>query len=170
RGGFDRKLDADQIVLYRDDWHRIVAATRTSTASPSQARDPVLGKTDAALATSVVEILRERNDTEGLAFHYHRIGNVDLRDKYIEELLSEDPDQRTLIGWRWRQGRLDEVPEEAITGFLDFLEEVDLTAHARFLFALRRFEEAARSYARVIIDAIDDGRTFTAAYYLREMA
>lgn len=28
RGGFDRKLDAEQIKLYRDDWHRIVAEQR----------------------------------------------------------------------------------------------------------------------------------------------
>jgi hypothetical protein len=30
RGGFDRKLDARQVILYRDDWHRIVAQRRGS--------------------------------------------------------------------------------------------------------------------------------------------
>jgi|GEM_PF-5495567 len=31
-GGFGRKLDADQIRLYRDDWHRIVAQKRDEKA------------------------------------------------------------------------------------------------------------------------------------------
>jgi len=30
RGGFDRKLDADQVLLYRDDWHQIVTQRRAN--------------------------------------------------------------------------------------------------------------------------------------------
>ena len=28
KGGFDRKLDAEQVTLYRDDWYRIIAERR----------------------------------------------------------------------------------------------------------------------------------------------
>src|SRR6266480_5575098 len=34
RGGFDRKLDSEQIVLYRDDWHTIVALQRATENVP----------------------------------------------------------------------------------------------------------------------------------------
>jgi hypothetical protein len=31
RGGFQRKLDLDQVVLYRDDWHSTVARKRAAS-------------------------------------------------------------------------------------------------------------------------------------------
>ena len=34
RGGFDRKLDADQISLFRDDWHRIVSRQHVAAQVP----------------------------------------------------------------------------------------------------------------------------------------
>jgi hypothetical protein len=169
RGGFDRKLDSEQIILYRDDWTRSVTASRTRDDAPAEAPDPIAGPTDAALATSIVEILRDRDDVENLAFHYHRIGNDELRDKYVDEVLSRDPDPHTLVRWRRLQGRLDEVPDDAIEEHLAFLESIDLTAYASFLFTLGRFEESARVYARVITQAIDDNRPFSAAFYLRRM-
>lgn len=30
RGGFDRKLNANQVILYRDDWHKVVAQQRAT--------------------------------------------------------------------------------------------------------------------------------------------
>jgi hypothetical protein len=36
RGGFARKLDAHQIVLFRDEWHAIVAGNRRASNSPSE--------------------------------------------------------------------------------------------------------------------------------------
>jgi hypothetical protein len=40
-GGFDRKLDASQLVLYRDDWHRRVAARRNAVAGVEAPLPPV---------------------------------------------------------------------------------------------------------------------------------
>lgn len=36
RGEFDRKLDIHQIVLFRDEWHAIVAGNRRAPNSPTE--------------------------------------------------------------------------------------------------------------------------------------
>lgn len=40
RGGFDRKLDAQQIILYRDDWLRLVSQNRSEPPAPSRSTTP----------------------------------------------------------------------------------------------------------------------------------
>jgi len=56
RGGFDRKLDAHQILLYRDDWYRIVDLRRHGTDAPAQVMPP----NDQDASAKVVEVLFEK--------------------------------------------------------------------------------------------------------------
>lgn len=53
RGGFDRKLDQHQVILYRDDWNRIVALHRES----HEGRAPIEAKLD-GLSDQSQEIIR----------------------------------------------------------------------------------------------------------------
>jgi len=80
RGGFDRKLDSDQIILYRDDWHSAVALQRATEGVPSAGDD---GNTSYQLEwiTSTAEIYRENEEFELLAGFYNSIKNYELRDK-----------------------------------------------------------------------------------------
>lgn len=89
-GGFHRKLDAEQVRLYRDDWLSIVASERTlrHTIDKVSKEERTL---ELELATSLAEIYRENNELGILAMHYHNIGNRELRDKYIEEALKNSP-------------------------------------------------------------------------------
>jgi hypothetical protein len=79
RGGFDRKLDADQVILYRDDWQRIVTQQRVAAEAHKEATSEDKSKLE--LVTSIAEIYRDNEEYELLAMHYHSIGNYELRDK-----------------------------------------------------------------------------------------
>jgi hypothetical protein len=69
RGGFDRKLDADQVRLYRDDWIRVVEEMRATDSTITRAEQDALD-VSLELATSVAEIYAEKEDWVGLAVHY----------------------------------------------------------------------------------------------------
>lgn len=86
RGGFDRKLDADQVTLYRDDWLRIVSRNRAQEEAWRELSESKVSP-QLELATSVAEIYRDNRQYELLAIHYDSIGNIDLRDKYIDSAL-----------------------------------------------------------------------------------
>ena len=83
-GGFSRKLDAEQVTLYREDWVRAVARKRVLGE-----REVGVGSKDhdreLQFVTMKAEILRENEQWDLLASHYHIYGNYELRDKYIEE-------------------------------------------------------------------------------------
>ena len=55
RGGFDRKLDSDQVVLFRDDWHSLVSQRRAADTrhSPLEVRT---SEATLAFSTSIAEI------------------------------------------------------------------------------------------------------------------
>lgn len=66
------------------------------------------------LATSLAEIYRENNELELLVTHYHNIGNNELRDKYIDEALKDNPSDGSIIFLRSLQKRSDLIPKEVI--------------------------------------------------------
>ncbi len=169
KGGFGRKLDADQIVLFRDDWLRNVARTRVEEAArrPPESTDT---RHEVEAVTSIAEIYREAEQWSSLAYHYHYAGNRELRDKYIEKALRGAPSRSLQVAMRTLQGRLDLLDEEIIRDYLDYLAEMGVWMdHARFLVALGRWQDATRSYFRSITEDLDEGRTFSAAFYLREI-
>lgn len=113
RGGFDRKLDAEQIILYRNDWLRQVQRQRA--AEDPDAKTLLRSEDrEIELATSLAEIYRQNEQYELLAMHYHRLGNTELRDKYIDIALSEDSSDQTVVFLRQLQGRPELIPDSAI--------------------------------------------------------
>ncbi len=77
RGGFGRRLDPEQVVLYRDDWYRMVAQARASQDA-SQAVEKQERSTQFELVTSLAEIYRENREYHLLAVHYDSIRNKEL--------------------------------------------------------------------------------------------
>jgi hypothetical protein len=112
RGGFDRKLDADQVILYRDDWNRIVARRR-ATEEVAMRHEPD-DRINIEQITSIAEIYRVDGEFELLAIHYNAIGNFELRDKYIDIALSQSLSDDSVVFLRGLQGRPDLIPQEVI--------------------------------------------------------
>lgn len=113
-GGFHRKLDGDQVVLYRSDWHAIVARGRAATLAVGVAASDLSSDAEVELATSIAEIYRDAKAYELLALHYMSVGNDELRDKYIDLAINAGVDDATLIYFRSMQKRLELIPQEAL--------------------------------------------------------
>ena len=169
RGGFDRKLDQDQVILYRDDWHNIVARQRATDNASSEAFD---GDATNQLewVTSTAEIYRENEEFELLAGFYDSIGNYDLRDKYIEQAIRKDPSDENITFLRGLQGKPELIPEEVIKRETSrYTKNKDWSQRARFYFKLGRFREAVTDYIRSVSEDLEEGNIFSAAYYLKEL-
>ncbi len=168
RGGFQRKLDAEQVILYRDDWHAIVARDRATSEALSAAE---AGKDDdVRLATTVAEVLREDKKHVSLAIHYDIWGNPELRDKYIEKAIAEGADAETEIFLRSLQRKASLVSRSKVNGEIKRLEQQQQWSQlGRVYNQLDRPQESLRNYCRSIIESLDEKNTFSAAYYLKEM-
>jgi len=117
KGGFHRKLDGDQIILYRNDWLNIVTRKR----SLEEIKDRTIEDIDPLeleLATSVAEIYRENNEFELLAAHYDRIGNYELRDKYVMKVLAKNPSDDTYVFLKIIQNKCEDIPKEIIDRYI----------------------------------------------------
>ncbi len=167
-GGFDRKLDSDQVTLYHNDWQETIVRSRTTTeALAGQTQD----RSSLELATTLAETYRENEQFELLAAHYHSIGNGDLRDKYIEKVLAEDPDDSTVFFLRGLQHRPDLIPKDVATRQLDRLTNLQSwSQRARANCELGRHKDACLDYLTNIQESLSGDRFFSAAYYLRELA
>ena len=166
-GGFDRKLDADQVRLYRDDWYRSVKLQRTK--SYADAVDVETPGYDVVSVTAMAEALRENGELELLAGFYHSIGNTDLRDKYIELALQGDADDEIILYLRGLQGRPDLIPDDVLDREERRLTSAgDWTQRARMYLSIARFVDAAKDYLRGINDSLEQGNLFTAAFYAKE--
>lgn len=170
RGGFDRKLDKEQIVLYRTDWIRTVVRQRAKEEAMREVDSPAT-EYQLKMATSVAEIYRERGEYELLAVHYNVLGNNELRDKYIDLALQQTPaDDDQLIYLRGLQGRIDLIPPDVIDRRLALYDrEDDVLQKARFLNDLGRFRDAALAYVKGIHKSLEEGNVFGSAFYLKEM-
>lgn len=170
KGGFDRKLDADQVTLYREDWLEIVNQKRASQKSqfPPDLEDT---NTSITISTSVAEIYRENREYEMLAIHYNVIGNEELRNKYIELALKENPTDSSICFLRKLQGQPDLIPIEIIDRELDrYAKHEDYTQRARLFSGIGRSKEAAIDYLKGILASLEEDNVFSAAYYIKELA
>jgi hypothetical protein len=171
KGGFARRLDAEQVTLYRDDWIRIVARDRVL----AQTKRPIQNENDAEdeiqFVTTKAEILRENQQWDLLAAHYHRYGNYELRDKYIEKALGEpevSPDLELHL--RSLQGRPELVSAERVNKLLRDLRELkDYLQLARRYLAIRDWRNALRYYCEGLLDCLKNNELFSAAYYAKEL-
>jgi len=169
RGGFDRKLDAEQVILYRDDWNRLIARNRA--AEEVEGGRESHGSIDVEYSTTIAEIYREGQHYDLLSIHYNAIGNKELRDKYIAIAIERKPSDDTIIFLRGLQSRPDLIPKEVIkreykrkTGQKNWLQR------ARMLSNLGRHREAAADYLRGIKASLNKNEIFSAAYYLKELS
>jgi hypothetical protein len=168
RGGFHRKLDGDQVVLYRMDWYSIVARERT--AAMQREGPPAQEASNPRIIASIIENLKEAKEFALLAMQYERIGANDLRDKYIELALSNRVEDSEIIFLRAMQGRRDLIPRDAIYREVKRLEKCkDWLQLARLYKDVGDHRQAALFYCKGVIPSIEANRIFTAAYYLKEL-
>jgi tetratricopeptide (TPR) repeat protein len=170
RGGFHRKLDSDQVVLYRDDWRRIVELrrakfdTKVSNAGSNRA-------SHLKSLTTRLEILKETQQFLLLVFEYQAIGNVELRDKNIELAINQDPSDESVIFLRLLQGKRELIPTEMIEREIKRMEtSSDWSQLARLYSKLGDHKNAIINYCKTVIEDLEHGGVFTAAYYLKELS
>jgi len=171
QGGFARGLTSDQVVLYRDDWLRTVSARRASASGDAWSRDDRDASVDLRLVTSLAEIYRENGEWELLAMHFAGLGNDELRDKYVDLALEGSPSDGQVVFLRGDlQGRPDLIPQEVAQRQIDRLTtHGDWSQRARLYRTLGRNSEATSDYIRSALESLEEGRSFSAAYYLKEM-
>lgn len=171
-GGFGRKLDADSVMLYRNDWNVRVAERRAAqgSLSTSDIEGETDGRTKLELATSLAEIYRENRQYKLLITHYNTIGNDELRDKYIDLFLQEDQSDSTIFFYRKLQGKPELIPQEVIERRLArFNEREDWSGRARLQLDIGNYSEAAAEYVRGIGEALQGDYIFNAAFKLKEL-
>lgn len=167
RGGFDRKLDSDQVILYRDDWLRLVAQQRANYEEYEALEGD--DSYNIELATSLAEIYRENQEYELLAMHYHSTGNAELRDKYIELAIKQDPHDQTICFLRSLQGKPGLIPTEVVEREVTrYTQNKDWLQRARFYKDLGKTREAISDYILGINESLHDNQYFSVAYYLKE--
>jgi len=168
KGGFGRHLQAEQIILYRDNWYEIVASRRvigeTTTRSSTS-------KWDIELLMSIAETYQENEEWSLLATHYDSVGNSELRDKYIEKALEMDHSDFMVVHLRAMQGRCDAIPDDVIEREAErYAKNSDWSQRARFWDDVGRPLDAVKDYCQSISESLGEGRIFSAAFYLRELA
>lgn len=168
KGGFHRKLNAEQIILYRDDWYNFVSAKRRSVNLNRR-----LYPDDAYLKmiTDQAEILREKEEYYFLANLYNRLGNKELSDKYIEKELLKNSDDITIISLRSMQNKQDLIPKEVIERVIQQKTKYkDWSQLARTFVDLKNPVEAIKNYCKSILEDLGKNNIFSAAYYFKEMS
>jgi len=169
RGGFDRKLDAEQVLLYRDDWNRLIARHRA--AEEVEGGRESHGSIDVEYSTTIAEIYRENQHYDLLSIHYNAIGNEEFRDKYIDIAIERKPSDDTTIFLRGLQGRPDLIPAEVIKReYKRKTDQKNWLQRARMLSTLGRHREAVADYLRGINASMNKNGIFSAAYYLKELS
>ncbi len=166
-GGFSRKLDAHQVRLYKEDWDSKVRHFRIIGPEPIESRKTSPGM-DVRLATTLPEIFKEEGDIHSLISFYDEIGNADLRDRYIAELLESNPEP-WVVAWVARlQGRSNEVPSEVFDRAIADAED-DYLVESGLLSEAGRPVKAAIAMVRGILDSLENGNLFNAAYNMKRL-
>ncbi len=168
-GGFHRKLDADQVRLYCDDWLNLVARERALKRPLGKVTKQPASEVE--LTTSLAEIYRENSEFELLAMLYHGIGNNELRDKYIEEALKRDPSDQSIAFLRSLQRRSDLIPASVVKREVTRMSKhKDWSQLARLYVDIGDYEKAAESYIKSVAEDLRQGNRFAAAFYLKELS
>jgi hypothetical protein len=169
-GGFGRKLNAEQIVLYRNDWLNKVAENRASYEMNLNKAEREQTTEYIQYITSLTEIYKENEQYELLAMQYSTIGNEELRDKYIELAIENNQSDETIIYLRSLQNKTELIPEDVRERVCaDLTNNKNWTQRARFYLNFNRKLEAAKDYIRGILESLDNNNYFTAAFYLKEL-
>ncbi|MCH8833048.1 MAG: HNH endonuclease [Thaumarchaeota archaeon] len=168
-GGFHRKLDQNQVKLYRKDWLATIAKQRAIEFDEkefSAEREAM----DLKTATSLADLYREVGDYGLLSTHYDIIKNIELRDKYIEELLKNNPADEDVIFYRKMQNNPELIPKEVIKREIKFLtKNKDWFNLGRTYSALGNHKKAVESFVKGLSKSIKQKNWFTAAFYTKEL-
>ncbi len=164
RGGFDRKLDAGQVRLYRRDWLEQVRNFRVKPLRVANSTGPTPLSVRAMLAR--LEIAKSNEDWLSVARIYDAAGDLELRDKYVEIALAKDDRPFMQVLLRDMQGRAAELPEAVKVAAAEEVSE-DWTTHGGVLLDVGKVQEAAMTWLLGITEAIADGKWFLAAYYIQ---
>ena len=168
KGGFHRKLDSGQIILYRDDWYSIISRDRINAELKKSENLPSNKKIEHI--TALIENFRDNEEFEFLAYIYHDLGNHELRDKYIEKALKIEYSNATLIRLLSLKGKIDKIPKDIIEEEIKTYEKYqDWSQLARFYCEIEEPIKAIYYYCKDVMDSIDEGNPFSAAFYLKEM-
>jgi hypothetical protein len=167
QGGFGRHLSADQVRLYRDDWNQKVQHTRVVGVPPLGSKEHEAGL-DLRLATTLPEIYKEEHDLHSLIRFYHSIGNVELRDRHIAELLAQDHSASVVTWVAFLQGRSEAVPAEVYDEALAD-DGIDYMVETALLSEAGRHVDATKGMLRGILRALDEDNLFNAAYNMRRL-
>jgi tetratricopeptide (TPR) repeat protein len=168
RGGFQRKLDADQVILYRDDWHSSVARMRATDDAIATVDDQ--GDDEIRIVTAMAESLRDSGKYVSLAIHYDIWGNSDLRDKYIERAIGEGVDTETEIFLRSLQGKPELVSSDKVELDIRRLRDQENWSQLGRLYNhIGRPRESIEAYCRAVVADLEANNTFAAAFYLKEL-
>jgi hypothetical protein len=166
KGGFGRGLDAEQIMLFRDDWLQRVAQKRTALAGRHERSERDADTLE--VVTSIAETWRDAGEFELLATHYDAIGNAELRDKYIDRALVAPKSDEVVVYLREMQDRRDLIPQDVIEREEKRLADAP-SQLARLYKAVGRDKDAVRAYLEDVLASLAEDNAFSAAYYLKEL-
>lgn len=172
KGGFHKKLNSDQIILYRDDWNRTVYHNRAIEKNQFSKTQNDIEKNsfDIELATSIAEIYRENKEYELLALHYINIGNKELADKYIDKVIANGIDDVSHIFFRSIQNDTQSIPKEILEKRIRVLERhKNYSELGRLYRALGFSEKDVENICLYALSALNKKNTFSTAFYLKEM-
>ena len=167
RGGFGRKLDAHQVRLYKNDWHSAVRRFRMIGPEPLSSHDatPTL---DVRLAATLPEIYKEQEDLHSLISFYDGIGDYAKRDHYIAQVLEDNPEP-WVVTWVARlQGRSGDIPPAVFEAALADVGD-DYMVESGLLEEAGRPIEAAQAMLRGVMDSLESGNLFNAAYNMNRL-
>jgi len=118
---------------------------------------------------ATLEAFKKNDQKQLVAFMYHSIGNLELRDDYIEESLKTDCSESNILYLRRMQDKLNLVPTKIINKHIASCKKYkDWTELARFYLDLKDYTNASKYYLKGIMRALEQNRLFTAAFYLKE--
>ncbi len=168
-GGFHRKLSAEQIILYRDDWHIIVAKKRASNEKMEiKEKSPDLFFKE---IITEIDILKDRKEYDLIGLYYDMLGNNDLRDKYIELAIKSGIDDVTHIFLRYKQGKPDSIPNNVVKRTIKLqTKNEEWSQLARTYVQLGRFQEAIKCYCKSILENLENDNIFSSAFYIKELS
>lgn len=169
RGRFHRKLNAEQIILYRDDWYKMVARERASV----ELRDEEGSSNDLFFrrVTTEADVFMEKEEYGLLAILYHVIGNKELRDKYIEMAIEKGIPDDFHILLREFQDKVELISKDVIQRTISKASKNnDWHRLARIHEVLQNYEEAVKFGCKAVAENIEKGNIFFAAFCLKELA
>jgi len=167
RGGFHRKLDSEQVILYRSDWHEIVSRGRAQQRAFESTEE---NSSDVGQLVKRIEELKAARNYQELIFTFDNLGQPNLRDKYIELYLKKPRPFEQQFYFRAMQRRTDLLSQTELKKYFDDLERrKDWQDLSSAYFRIGDKINAAKYLSKHVARAIEQGNWFNAAFCLRSL-